>query len=70
MDKGIFGNLNTNTIPVKTEGRKPLFSKTEKKMIECSSQNRMIEELRRINDSLVKIMQSQQRMEVDTRHTD
>lgn len=70
MDKGVFGNLNTNSIPVKTEGRKPLFSKTEKKMNECSSQNRMVEELRRINDSLVKIMQSQQRMEVDTRHTD
>lgn len=70
MDKGTFGSMNTHTIPVKTEGRKPLFSKTEKKINEYSSQNRMVEELRRINDSLVKIMQSQQRMEVDTRQMD
>lgn len=70
MDKGTFGSMNTHTIPVKTEGRKPLFSKTEKKMNEYSSQNRMLEEFKRINDSLVKIMQSQQRMEVDTRQMD
>lgn len=62
MEKGSIGKLNTDTIPVKTEERKPLFTKSGKRA--SDSTNRMVEELKKINDSLIKIMQSQQRMEV------
>lgn len=66
MEKGSFGKVNVESLPIKTEERKPLFSKTRKNHPDSTTVNRMFLELKRMNESLVSIIQSQQRMEVCT----
>lgn len=55
---------NESILPVKKEGRKPLFANTGRKQVELSSSNRMVDELRRMNDLLLTVIQNQQKMDV------
>ena len=55
---------NESILPVKKEGRKPLFANTGRKQVESSDSNRMVDELRRMNDLLLTVIQNQQKMDV------
>ena len=55
---------NETILPVKKEGRKPLFANTGRKQVESSDSNRMVDELRRMNDLLLTVIQNQQKMDV------
>ena len=55
---------NESILPVKKEGRKPLFANTGRKQVESSGSNRMVDELRRMNDLLLTVIQNQQKMDV------
>ena len=55
---------NESILPVKKEGRKPLFANTGRKHVELSGSNRMVDELRRMNDLLLTVIQNQQKMDV------
>ena len=55
---------NETILPVKKEGRKPLFANTGRKQVESSGSNRMVDELRRMNDLLLTVIQNQQKMDV------
>ena len=55
---------NESILPVKKEGRKPLFANTGRKQVESSGSNRIIDELRRMNDLLLTVIQNQQKMDV------
>ena len=55
---------NESILPVKKEGRKPLFANTGRKQVELSGSNRMVDELRRMNDLLLTVIQNQQKMDV------
>ena len=49
---------------MKKEGSKPLFANTGRKQVESSGSNRIIDELRRMNDLLLTVIQNQQKMDV------
>lgn len=70
MEKGSFGRVSVNAIPVKGEGRKPLFSKVNKARVENPDMGSVTAELRRMNQLLSTILQTQQRMEVGMRSFD
>lgn len=55
---------NESILPVKKEERKPLFDNTGRKQVELSGSNRMVDELRRMNDLLLTVIQNQQKMDV------
>ena len=55
---------NETILPVKKEGMKPLFANTGRKQVESSGSNRIIDELRRMNDLLLTVIQNQQKMDV------
>ena len=70
VEKGSFGRMSVNAIPVKGEGRKPLFSKVNKARVENTDMGSVTAELKRMNQLLSTILQTQQRMEVGVRALD
>lgn len=51
-------------LPVKGEGRKPLFSKVTRTHTEINSSQAIVAELKRMNEVMMNILQNQQRIEV------